>query len=106
MLDTLFEMARQALRITWTMTDDEEDFLMREVEDAVNLLNEVVGGNQDYTKAGMGRDLFLSCVRYIHNDSSELFLHNFNKSLNTYRVKVASDRLREKDKEGDTNSPD
>ena len=100
MLDTLFEMAKQALRITWTMTDDEEELLMREVEDSVALLDEIVGGKQDYTKPGMGRDLFISCVRYMHNDSSELFVHNFNKNLNSYRVKVASERLK---KEGDLN---
>lgn len=89
----LIELARQANRITWEMTDDEFDVLARESEDAVHMLETYVGRGLDFTAPGLARRLFLACVRYIHNDSEELFVNNFLNDLNTLRIQVATGRL-------------
>lgn len=94
-IDKLIELARLSLNITWEMTDDERDILRTEVEDAAIMLDTYVGGKQDYTKPGLARRTFLACVRYIHNDSTELFTNNFMNDLNDLRFKVATDSLGE-----------
>lgn len=93
--DELVELARQSVRITWEMTDDEYDVLMTETQDAVNMLETYVGEGLDFSQPGLARRLFLACVRYIHNDSEELFVNNFMNDLNSLRLNVASNRLEE-----------
>lgn len=95
--DILTELARQSIRITWEMTDDEYDVLQREAEDAVNMLETYVGTGLDFEAPGLARRLFLACVRYIHNDSEELFVNNFNNDLNSLRLNVATRRMEEED---------
>lgn len=92
-IDKLIELARLSLNITWEMTDDERDILRTEVEDAAHMIDTYVGGNQDYTEPGLARRTFLACVRYIHNDSTELFTNNFMNDLNDLRFKVATENL-------------
>lgn len=92
-IEELVELARVNLRITWTMSDDEYDHLTLMCQDCINSINAYVGGEQDFSKPGLARNLFLNAVRYMYNDSYEYFVNNFMLDLNTLRFKSASERL-------------
>lgn len=95
--EKLFDLAKNNLRITWQMETEEEDRLYAVIEESAEILNDVAGENVDYTIPSLARRLYLDLVRYIWNDSLELFFYNFIDSLNTFRIQYGANRASDVD---------
>lgn len=101
---SLLEQARNELNITWE--DPEADQrILRHLADGMESLNQIAGGEQDYTAPGLGRQLLMTYCRYARAEALQNFPGDHIRDLKRFRLHAGHARSEVVPDEGEGSVP-
>lgn len=84
--DGLLEAVRNYLDITWEDPEGDKK-LSGIIIRGMNYLNDIAGGEMDYTAEEKPRELLLEYVRYVRSNALDEFQGNYTHELMSLRIK-------------------